>query len=108
MFRPMSARIAAALDADDVKPLTMSPRFMVAALCVLGLLTCVAHGGRIAPVPLSPSRYLPADLSVADLSVRKGGFRSVLHQGNKPKTATLFVVPTNTFPFAIVGATNLL
>jgi hypothetical protein len=45
--------------------------------------------------------------NLADLSVRKDGFRSVLHQGNKPKTATLFVVPTNTFPFAIVGATNL-
>jgi hypothetical protein len=70
-------------------------------------------------IPLSPKgasfvlifssvfRKTPAR-KVADLSVRKDGFRSVLRQGNKPKTATLFVVPTNTFPFAIVGATNLL
>ena len=29
-------------------------------------------------------------------------------QGNSPKTATLFVVPTYTLPLAIMGATNLL
>jgi hypothetical protein len=31
----------------DQDPLTMIPRSMIAALCLLGPLTCVAHGGNI-------------------------------------------------------------
>jgi hypothetical protein len=37
----------APIDPLDQDPLMMIPRFMVAALCVLGPLTCVAHGGNI-------------------------------------------------------------
>ena len=33
---------------------------------------------------------------------------NVVAQFSNPKTATLFVVPTNTFPSAIVGVMNLL
>jgi hypothetical protein len=54
--------------------------------------------------PLPGKRKYPIQPSPS----RKDLLRFVRHQGSKPKIATLFVVPTNTFPFAIVGGTYLL
>jgi len=59
----------APIDSFGQDPLTMIPRFLVAALCVLGPLTCVAHGGNINGEATYISFTVPGALGTYPMSI---------------------------------------
>jgi hypothetical protein len=59
----------APIDSIDQDPLTMIPRFLVAALCVLGPLNCVAHGGDINGEATYVSFSVPGGLGTHPMSI---------------------------------------
>jgi hypothetical protein len=59
----------APIDFIDQDPITMIPRFLVAALCVLGPLTCVAHGGNINGEARYISFSVPGALGTYPMSI---------------------------------------
>jgi len=58
-------------------------------------------------IPQKVPHFWPALPEAGIFRVRLERHFAVEYQGNKPKTPTPAVVPTYTFPFAIIGVMNL-
>lgn len=79
----------APIDSPGQDPLMMIPRFMVAALCVLGPLTCVAHAGGINGEATYISFQVPGALGTYPMSINN----------SMTVTGYYYVTPTQTRGF---------